>query len=52
MKRSMGGGNKGNKSVVGKNPTPVSKGRSMIGKGGKAGAGRKRGGKQRKMLTG
>lgn len=50
MKGSMGGGNKGNKSVTGKYPTPVRKSGSTIGKNGKRG--RKRGGKQRKMLSG
>ena len=49
MAKMMGGGSKGNRSVTGKYPHSIRKGASMVGKNGKSG--RKRGGKQRKMLT-
>ena len=51
--KSYAGGNKGNKSVTGKYPHSISKGKSMVGSGGSAGSGRRSGGKrQRTMLTG
>ena len=50
MKKMMGGGSMGNKSVMGSYQHKISKSKSMIGSGGGAG-GRKSGGKQGKMCT-